>query len=162
MKLIYLLLIITPYYSCTTSKKIKQFIPTEYFFPEDQLNKGKTFIYIDQSNGDSSFHDLYHYKKDNETYLIRTTYSRNEHSDSLIYLNYKLIEVHSYFFSKTQATKAMILSDTIIDNGRRLGKKYSDSKLPIWFSWMVDPVRIRICKRHHLSMARFIAANHRN
>lgn len=131
MKLIYLLLIITPYYSCTTSKKIKQFIPTEYFFPEDQLNKGKTFIYIDQSNGDSSFHDLYHYKKDNETYLIRTTYSRNEHSDSLIYLNYKLIEVHSYFFSKTQATKAMILSDTIIDNGRRLGKKYSDSKLPI-------------------------------
>lgn len=122
MKLIYLLLIIISYYSCTTSREIRHFIPTEYFFPESLIGSGKTFIFIDQSNGDSSFHDLYHYKKDNETYLIRTTYSMNGRSDSLIYSNYKLLEIYSHFFSQTKATKASILSDTIIDDGSRLGK----------------------------------------
>ena len=46
----------------------------------------------------------------------------NEKFDSLVYLNNRLLESYSYMFSKTQPTKALILSDTIIDNGKRLGK----------------------------------------
>jgi len=122
MKLLYLLLIIASCYSCSKNKKINQFLPTEYLFPKEQIGKGKTFTYIDQTNGDSSFYDLFHHKKDNETYLIKTSYTRSNLSDSLIYSNYKLLEIHSYFFSKTDITKGIILSDTIIDNGSRLGK----------------------------------------
>lgn len=122
MKLLYLLFIVALCYSCNTNKERKQFIPTEYFFPEDQIGKGKTFIFIDQTNGDSLFFDLYHHKKGNETYLIRIAYSRSNLSDSLIYLNNRLLETHSAFFSKTDLTKGVILSDTIIDNDSRLGK----------------------------------------
>jgi hypothetical protein len=118
----HILLIFAFICACNLKKKNTPFIPLEYLFPESEIGAGKTFIYVDQSTGDSIFHNLSHYQTKGQTYLILTAYSPKERFDSLVYRDNKLLESYSYMFSKTEATRAVILLDTIIDNGRRLGK----------------------------------------
>jgi hypothetical protein len=117
--LVFLLILVA---ACSTITKSNVFVPIEYTFPEGQIASGKTFVQVDQATGDTSFEDRYHFVKNNREYLIQKFYSAQGTSDSTLYLDSKLAESYSYVFSKTVASRALILLDTIINNGKKLGK----------------------------------------
>jgi hypothetical protein len=110
-------------FTCKKVKTDNPFIPRDYYFPQDKIGNGKTFVFIDQNTGDTSYQDLYFKYRDNTKYLVVKAYRANSVEDSLIYLDYKLKESYSYFFGKTEARKAEILQDTVIENGKKLGKE---------------------------------------
>jgi len=108
--------------ACKTSKIDHSFIPVEFYFPADQIGEGKTFTYVDESSGDKTYLDYYHGYENNKKYLIQKAYSLQGTNDSLIYLDYQLIETYSYMFSDKEPTKGDIQQDTVIENGKKLGK----------------------------------------
>ena len=53
------LLILIFFYSCHSFRDNDSFIPLEYTFPENEINNGKTYTYVDESNGEKTYYDYY-------------------------------------------------------------------------------------------------------
>ena len=105
-----------------TSKHTSSFIPSEYMFPDEEIGNGKTFIYVDSSNSEEHSQDHYFGYNNGQKCRIVRAYSSTGTNDSTIYINHKLVESYSRFFYRDELTRAAILQDTIVQNGKRLGK----------------------------------------
>ena len=112
------------FHSCQSFKETGSFIPLKYSFPENEINKGKTFTYLDESNGEKTYYDYYFGDNYGKKCLIVKDYSSDGTGDSIIYVDHKLVESYAHFFSRYKPTKANILLDTTIHNGTRLGKNF--------------------------------------
>ncbi|UEG49639.1 hypothetical protein LK994_13435 [Ferruginibacter lapsinanis] len=125
MRIAYFLSILILFSACKHQKTYVSFVPPDYFFPEEQVGNGKTFTYVSKTNGEKTFRDIFHLNIHNINYLIVRAYDQNGTTDSLVYLNRKIIENYSYMFGKQKIIKADIYTDTIIDNGKKLGELIS-------------------------------------
>ena len=110
------------FFSCNSVRDSAIFLPEKYFLPEDQINSGKTFIYLDRSIGETSYIDYYFGDNNGRRVLVQKAYLLKGTNDSQIYFHRRLIESYSNIFNTTRLTKANIFRDTIIENGKRLGK----------------------------------------
>lgn len=128
MKYVYAFLISIYFLSCTVNNSGTSFLPLEYRFPEIKTGEKKTYVYVDKSNGDSSFYDYYHPIKNGQVYFIVKTYNARGISDSSVYLNGKLLESYAHLFDNEILTKGVILQDTVIKNGKRLGKHILETR----------------------------------
>ena len=122
MRFIAVLFISVSTFSCNSVRDSVTFLPENYFLPEDQITNGKTFIYLDRSNGETTYIDYYFGDNNGRQVMIQRAYSLKGTNDSLIYLHRKLIESYSNLFNASRLAKANILQDIIIENGKRLGK----------------------------------------
>jgi hypothetical protein len=107
--------------ACMSLKDKHPFIPLEYSLSEEEKVKGKTLIYEDKVTGERSYTDVFYKISGGKNLLILRAYTDSLISDSTVELDHKLYESYSGFFNH-RLNKAQIFLDTIIENGKKLGK----------------------------------------
>src|SRR5438309_4610220 len=110
-------------FACAKKSESKLFLPIEYEFPEMKAGESKTYVYVDRDSPDSTFCNYDVYSKDGHNLLIASFYSGKITEDSLLYLDGRLEEAYASFFNKVNLGKADILTDTVVETGRRYGKQ---------------------------------------
>lgn len=107
--------------SCMMTRNDEPFIPKEYQFPEDSLLTGKTFVYGKEGTNDKSFTDLKVNVIGSKRYLVSRQYSSDKVFDSSLAVNDKTKEIYSFSFDDGKPLKGLIVQDTILKNGTKLG-----------------------------------------
>lgn len=122
---------------CTkcSSQRFNDFIPKEFHYPSDKIGAGKTFVYQDSLSNKLRFEDLRILNTNGRQFNITKSYDSISISDSIKYLNGKVVERYNYFLNVGgNPIRAEILQDTILYNARRSGIhlsqiRYSTHKL---------------------------------
>jgi hypothetical protein len=122
MKFIILLFVALSLNKCS-DKKSNYFIPQEFQYPENKIEKGKTFIYQNALRKKITFRSVELSNINGQKYLISKEFDSTSTTDSAIFLNGKILEDYNFVLNGgNSATKAIIAEDTVINNGLKLGK----------------------------------------
>jgi hypothetical protein len=107
---------------CKSNNSGRPHLPEEYTLNKADKEKGKTMVYLNRSSNESHYKDLFYIKKDNRQYLVQREHDGNKATDSMIYSPTHMVEMYSAVLGDSLMRPVEILLDTIIDNGKKLGK----------------------------------------
>ena len=108
---------------------INYFIPDGFQYPDNKIEKGKTFVYQNNSTQERTFKDLRTLDMDGQHFQTLKSYDSNSVSDSVKLLNGKSFETFNFFMNKGRnPIKAENLKDTILNNGQKLGIHLTERK----------------------------------
>jgi len=99
------------------SKPIPQMLlPEDYYFPETKLEIGKTFVYLNEKTGDTTYLDLFHSEVNGKTFLVERSYDKNSVSDSVILTGRRVVAHYINPLDTGQLWEANQISHTIISD----------------------------------------------
>jgi hypothetical protein len=98
------------------------YLPVEYTLDEADKQKGKTMVYIDRSSNQYEYTDLFYIQKNNRQYLVDRERDSSGVTDSTIYYPTRMMETYSTLLEDSLLRRLEILKDTILNNGKKLGK----------------------------------------
>ena len=103
-------------YSC--SRPERTLVPVDYLYPQQQIGRGKKFIYRKNNSSEISLSLLRSQQEENKSYRTVVNFEGDIQVDSSKYTaNGELVELYAFYMSGDQSkTKARIESDTIITN----------------------------------------------
>jgi hypothetical protein len=122
MRILLSLLIFAPILIRCSAQKPANFIPKEFEYPDDTIGAGKTFIYEDSLTKRQHYENLQILDSNGKKLKITKSYDSSSVSDSVRYLDDKLVEHYNFFLNKGgNPIKAENLQDTVTNNEHRLG-----------------------------------------
>lgn len=122
MKISLSLFVLAAFFIKCSAQKPTDFIPKEFRFPDDKIGSGKTFTFQDSLTAQRTFENFQIVNRDGKRFKATIKYDSNSVSDSVLYLDGRVIEHYNFFLNKGgNPIKAENLQDTVINNGHRLG-----------------------------------------
>ncbi len=124
---IVLLLLTVGFFSCKHSVKRDSFIPMEYRYPIDSLDKARTFIYQNPVSLEKEYTDRYKEMRSGETFLWARQYNQGGTFDSSSSRNYEMNEIYSFDPYINRLSKVEIKRDTVIRDSTAFGQNIRET-----------------------------------
>jgi hypothetical protein len=113
---IILISVLAVLYGCSRTERT--LVPADYLYPQQQIGKGKKYVYRKNNSSEISLSLLRSIQEENKLYRTVVNFEGDIQVDSSKYTdNGELVELYAFYMSGDQSkTKARIALDTIVTN----------------------------------------------